>query len=149
MVYRVWGDNQHGLRIMNLDDRSVQVLTTGYDNVPYYSPDGSRILFTRQLENNNFDVFTIHPDGTGLVRLTTAPTNDAHAVWTNEGKQILWSSGEYGFKEEAALSDNTFQPYGVVWIMNADGTGKRPLTDSLWEDSMPCYVPLQTAQSSR
>lgn len=149
VVYRVWGDNQHGLRIMNLDDHSVQVLTTEYDNVPYYSPDGSRILFTRQHENNNFDVFTIHPDGTGLVRLTTAPTNDAHAVWTDDGKKILWSSGEYGFKEEAALSDNTFQPYGVVWIMNADGTGKRPLTDSLWEDSMPCYVPQYTAQSSR
>jgi Tol biopolymer transport system component len=149
VVYRVWGNNQHGLRIMNLDDRSVQVLTTEFDNVPYYSPDGSRILFTRQHENNNFDVFTIHPDGTGLVRLTTAPTNDAHAVWTDDGKQILWSSGEYGFKEEAALSDNTFQPYGVVWIMNADGTGKRPLTDSLWEDSMPCYVPAHTAQSSR
>jgi hypothetical protein len=25
--------------------------------------------------------------------------------------------------------------------MNADGSGKRQLTDSLWEDSMPRYVP--------
>jgi hypothetical protein len=25
--------------------------------------------------------------------------------------------------------------------MNADGTGKRPLTDSPWEDSMPLYIP--------
>lgn len=149
IVYRVWGENEHGLRIMNLDDHSVRVLTSDYDNVPYYSPDGSRILFTRKHEGNNFDVFTIHPDGTGLSRLTTAPTNDAHAVWTNAGRQILWSSGEYGFKEEAALSDNTFQPYGVIWIMNADGTAKRPLTDSLWEDSMPCYVPQHSARSSK
>ena len=25
--------------------------------------------------------------------------------------------------------------------MNADGTGKRMVTDSKWEDSMPLYVP--------
>jgi hypothetical protein len=25
--------------------------------------------------------------------------------------------------------------------MNADGTGKRMLTDSPWEDSMPLFVP--------
>ena len=149
VVYRVWGENQHGLRIMNLNDHSVQVLTTESDNVPYYSPDGTKILFTRQHEDNNFDLFTILPDGTGLTQLTTMPTNDAHAVWTADGKQILWDSGEYGFKEEAALSDNTFQPYGVIWIMNADGTNKHPLTDSLWEDSMPCYVPQHGGQSSR
>lgn len=144
VVYRVWGNGEHGLRIIDINTKVVQVLTTGYDNVPYYSPDGSKILFTRQHEGNNFDLFTIRPDGTGLTRLTSAPTNDAHAVWTDDGKHILWDSGEYGFKEEAALSDNTFQPYGVIWIMNADGSEKRPLTDSLWEDSMPRYVPQHT-----
>lgn len=141
VVYRVWGNDEHGLRIMNLADRAVHVLTKEYDNLPYWSPDGKRILFTRKHEGNNFDLFTIQPDGTGLLQLTTLLTNDAHAVWTDDGKQILWNSGEYGFKEEAALSDNTFQPYGVICIMNADGTSKRPLTDSLWEDSMPRFVP--------
>jgi hypothetical protein len=53
----------------------------------------------------------------------------------------LAGSGEYGFKDEAALYDNSFQPYGSIWIMNADGSGKRQLTDSHWEDSMPCFVP--------
>lgn len=126
---------------MNLEDKSVKELTNDYDNVPFWSPDGSKILFTRKHGNNNFDLFTISPDGTNLQQLTTFPANDAHAVWTADGKQILWSCGDYGFKEEAALSDNTFQPYGVIFIMNADGTGKRPLTDSIWEDSMPCFVP--------
>ncbi len=144
IVYRVWGNDEHGLRIMNLEDKSVTVLTKDYDNVPYWSPDGSKILFTRKHDGNNFDLFTIHPDGKGLTQLTTLPTNDAHAVWTNGGKQILWNSGEYGFKEEAALSDNTFQPYGIIFMMNADGTNKRPLTDSIWEDSMPCFVPQNT-----
>lgn len=146
VVYRVWGNDQHGLRIMTLTDQSVQVLTTEYDNMPDWSPDGEKILFTRKHDGNNFDIFTITPDGKNLNQLTTLPTNDAHAVWTDDGKRILWNSGEYGFKEEAALSDNTFQPYGIICIMNADGTNKRPLTDSLWEDSMPRYVPENAGQ---
>ncbi len=141
IVYRVFGAKDYGLRIMNIADRSVKVLTTDYDNLPDWSPDGKKILFTRKHDGNNFDIFTIDPDGNNLTQLTTLPTNDAHAVWSADGKHIMWDSGEYGFKEEAALSDNTFQPYGVIFIMNADGTGKRPLTDSLWEDSMPCFVP--------
>jgi hypothetical protein len=34
-----------------------------------------------------------------------------------------------------------FQQYGQIFIMNADGSGKRMLTDSRWEDSMPLYIP--------
>jgi len=143
IVYRVWSKEEGGLRIMNLEDHSVQTLTKEYDNVPYWSPDGTKILFTRKHDGNNFDIYTIKPDGTGLQQLTTFPANDAHAVWTADGKHILWSCGDFGFKEEAALSDNTFQPYGVIFMMNADGSNKHPLTDSIWEDSMPCFVPLK------
>ena len=35
----------------------------------------------------------------------------------------------------------TFQQYGQIFIMNADGSEKRMLTDSRWEDSMPLLVP--------
>jgi hypothetical protein len=44
----------------------------------------------------------------------------------------------------SAVDWGLFQPgtqYGQIFIMNADGTGKRMLTDSLWEDSMPLYIP--------
>lgn len=140
MVFRSWGPDFMGLRILNLQDHQTRVLTNGPDNLPYWSPDGSRIVFTRG-QDRNFDIYTIKPDGTDLRRLTTFPANDAHAVWSADGKHILWNSGEYGFKDEAALYDHSFQPYGSIWIMNADGTGKRQLTDSHWEDAMPCFVP--------
>jgi len=140
IVYRSWGSNEMGLRIMDVQDHLVKVLTNGSDNLPYWSPDGSRILFTRA-EDGNFDIYTIRPDGTDLRRMTTFPANDAHAVWSADGKYIMWNSGEYGFKDEAALYDHSFQPYGSIWIMNADGSGKRQLTDSHWEDAMPCFVP--------
>jgi hypothetical protein len=58
-----------------------------------------------------------------------------------DGKNILWNSSEYGFKDEAALYDNSFQPYGQAWSMNPDGSNKKMLTDSRREDSMPAFVP--------
>jgi Tol biopolymer transport system component len=142
IVYRVWGDKQkdYGLRILNLEDRTTRVLTTGYDNLPGWSSDGSRILFTRRVDAVNFDIFTIRPDGSDLLRLTTNRSTDGHAVWTADGR-IMWNGGMYGFRDEAALYDNTFQQYGQIFIMNADGSGKRMLTDSRWEDSMPLYIP--------
>jgi len=139
LVYRVW-TGAFGLRIMDLTDKSVRVLTNSSDNLPHFSPDGERILFTRKMNTTNFDVCTIKPDGTDLQVLTSSGANDAHAVWTADGR-IMWSSGMYGFRSECATYDSTFQPYGQIMIMNADGSNKTMLTDSMWEDSMPLYLP--------
>lgn len=143
IVYRSWGPNEDGLRIMNIETHAVRVLTTAFDNLPEWSPlaTNNRIVFTRKQADGNFDIFTIKPDGTDTRRLTTYPATDAHAVWSGDGKHIMWNSGQYGFKDEAALYDNSFQPYGSLWIMNPDGSDKKLLTDSHWEDSMPCFVP--------
>jgi Tol biopolymer transport system component len=140
IVYREWGVNHMGLRIMDLADKSIRILTTEPDNLPFWSPDGKLIVFTRKMNSTNFDICTIRPDGTNLKVLTTSEANDAHAVWTADGK-IAYSSGMYGWRVEAATYDNTFQPYGQIVIMNADGSEKRLLTDSMWEDSMPLFVP--------
>ncbi len=142
VVFRTWGKGKDdmGLRIINVKTKEIRVLTTALDNLPGWSPDGSRIVFTRK-ENNNFDIYTIKPDGTDLRRLTDFPATDAHAVWSWDGKYIMWDSGEYGFKDEAELYDHSFQPYGNIWVMNPDGSGKREITDSHWEDAMPAYVP--------
>ena len=139
IVFRVFGADVAGLRILNIKTRQTRVLTTEYDNLPAWSPDGTRIVFTRRVDAVNFDIYTIKPNGSDLQRLTTSRANDGHAVWTADGR-IMWTSGMYGFREEAALYDNTFQPYGQIFIMNSDGTGRRMLTDSIWEDSMPLYL---------
>jgi Tol biopolymer transport system component len=139
LVYREWGATG-GLRIMDLNDKSIRVLTNVPDNLPMWSPDGERILFSRRVTYSNFDVCTMRPDGTDLKVLTTSGANDAHAVWTADGR-ILYSTGMYGFRDEAAGYDKTFQPYGQIMVMNANGSGKRLLTDSMWEDSMPLYIP--------
>ena len=147
IVYRVWGDDgqggeARGLRILDLRDHSVRVLTEEWDNFPYWSPDGGLILFTRKTsDDQDFDVFTIRPDGTDLRQITTSPGSDGHATWTADGESIFFMSTRSGFKDEAPLYDFSPQPYAQVFIMRADGSDVRQLTNSRWEDSMPVFVP--------
>ncbi|WP_246792411.1 hypothetical protein [Burkholderia perseverans] len=146
LVYRVWSTSEKGLRILDLATRKTTVLTTEADNLPGWSADGTRIVFTRKQTDLadpnkfNYDVFTIRPDGSDLRRLTSDGANQGHAVWTYDGR-IAYSSGSYGFRDELPLYDNSFQPDGQNWVMNADGGDAHPLTDTLWEEAMPMYVP--------
>lgn len=142
IIYRVWGAGEYGLRVLNLADGSIKTLTTELDNFPAYSPSGDLITFTRRdAKTLDYDIFTMRPDGTDVKRLTTTPGNDSHSSWSPDGKYILWSSARYGFKDEAPLYENSFQPFAQIFIMKADGSDQHALTYSRWEDSMPAIVP--------
>lgn len=152
LVYRAWNgeDGPLGLKIYNITTGTITNLTEKWDTTPGWSPDGSKIVFARNSNwtyadggrwyADRYDVWTINPDGTDEQALTTSGANDAHAVWTADNR-IMYNSGMYGFRDECAVYDDTFQPYGQIMIMDKDGSNKTMLTDSMWEDSMPLYVP--------
>ena len=139
IVYRLWSDTAGGLRIVSVADKTVRPLTTGYDNFPSWSPAGDRIVFSR-FADDDFDIYTIRPDGTRLTRLTTAAGNDSHPIWSTDGTHILFSSSRFGFKDEAPLLDIP-QPYGELFVMKADGSVQRALTDNRWEEGTPAWLP--------
>jgi TolB protein len=139
IVYRTLGPEGDGLRIMNLKTGAVTPLTGDYDNFPVWSPRGDLIAFVRRLDND-FEVFTIRPDGTDLRRLTNSKGNDAHLAWSPDGEKILFSSARMGFKDEA-LYTAAPQPYGDLFVMRSDGTQVEQLTDNQWEDAGPAWQP--------
>ena len=122
-VYRSFGPDGEGLRIMNLETKAVTTLTEGYDNFPLWSPRGDLIMFSRAAEGD-YEIYTIKPDGTGVKRLTFSRGNDAHMAWSPDGEHIVWASSRLGFKDEGTYTDAP-QPYGELFVMRYDGT-RRP-----------------------
>ena len=147
IVYRTHGPEGMGLRVMNLADNSIRNLTSAYDNFAQWSPRGDLILFSRQVDLA-FQLFTIHPDGTGLRQITNAPGNHGHAVWSPDGETILFLSARMGFKDEVIYLDGQ-QPQGEMFVMRYDGTRVRQLTDNQWEDGTPSWQPETKVQSRR
>jgi Tol biopolymer transport system component len=139
IVYRTTGPDADGLRIMDLNDKTVKVLTNEWDNFPVWSPRGDLIAFVRR-EGVDFHVYTIHPDGTGLKQLTDTKGNDAHLAWSPDGERILFCSSRMGFKDEAVLVGAP-QPYGKVFVMRYDGTEVEQITDNQWEEGGPAWQP--------
>lgn len=138
-VYRTFGPDGEGLRIMNIETRAVTTLTSGYDNFPIWSPRGDRIVFSR-VSDGDYEIYSIAPDGTNLKRLTSAIGNDAHQGWSPDGEHIVFASSRMGFKDEGAYTDAP-QPYGELFVMRADGTGVEQLTDNQWEEGAPAWRP--------
>ncbi len=145
IVYRTAGPEGEGLRIMNLADQSVTKLTDDYDNFPVWSPRGNQIGFMRRIDGN-FEVMTIQPDGKQLNQLTHTRGNEAHLAWSPDGERLLFTSSRMGFKDEALLIGAP-QPYGEIFVMNADGTHVEQLTDDQWEEGGPAWQPHVSAKN--
>jgi len=140
VIYRTAGPEGQGLRILNIADGSVTKLTGEWDNFPLWSPRGDLIAFVRRNGAGDFQIFTIHPNGTGLAQLSRTHGNDAHLAWSPDGTRLLFTSSRMGFKDEA-LYTGAPQPYGEIFVMRADGSGVEQLTDDQWEEGGPAWLP--------
>jgi TolB protein len=85
------GPEGGGLRIMNLDNGQITALTDDYDNFPVWSPRGDVIAFVCRVDND-FEVYTVRPDGKDVKRLTHSKGNDAHLNWSPDGERILFAT---------------------------------------------------------
>src|SRR5206468_2799365 len=115
---------------------------------PAWSPLGDAIAFGsggffQRAQIQPARVMKVRPDGTGLERLTRSPGNDAHPSFSPDGEWIAFATARQGFKDEAVqlLLSATFQPYGEIAVMHADGSDVRMLTDNSTEEGAPSWVP--------
>ena len=91
IIYRVWGTadspETRGLRALDLPSGKITVLTTEWDNFPFISPSGDRVVFTRRMPDFDFEIFSMKPDGSDVKRLTTSRGADAHATWSRTARR--------------------------------------------------------------
>ena len=124
------------------DGSNITRLTSGagFERSPAWSSVARRIAFTSNRERGDeveeFDIFTMNPDGTELVRLTgPVPLLDEEhgdgtgydPRWSPDGGRIVFSSYRDG--------------NGEIYLMNADGSGVTRLTNYPGHDGEPDWSP--------
>ena len=95
-------DLQHGeLCLVNADGTGLRPFTTTgpghfapvHDLFPAWSPDGSKVVFSRRQESlGPADLYIANRDGTGEVRLTSDPGDEMDPVWSPDGQTIAYIS---------------------------------------------------------
>ena len=67
---------------------------------PYWSPDGSRIIFISNRDGNP-EIYLTDKAGIHLHNLTNDSSLDLGAVWSNDGRKILFVSTRSGKKQRS------------------------------------------------
>ena len=120
--------------------------TDGYDAEATISADGSRIVFT-STRDGDLDIYSMNADGSDVTKLTDEPGYDGGPFFSPDGSQIVYRARYPESEEELAdyqalLADNLVRP-GIldIYVMNADGSDKRRLTDNGAANFAPFFHP--------
>jgi Tol biopolymer transport system component len=121
--YRIW--------VMDPDGTDRVALTSGpgFDRAPHWSPDGTKIAFTRGFPFGQSQVYVVNADGDGLTALTNAPNHNTMPHWSPDGTRIVFATSRFG-------SDRW-----QLWTMAADGSDERLLIDTFGTDEFPAWSP--------
>jgi Tol biopolymer transport system component len=120
------------LYVVNADGTGRHLLVAGPGQVsmPAWSPDGTRIAFVRfsTAGTGAASIWTVAADGSDPQQLTPlAAYHDWSPNWSPDGTQIAFDSDRGGDWD--------------IWVMNADGSNSRDLTDHPAEDRSPVWSP--------
>ncbi|MEM7032095.1 MAG: FHA domain-containing protein [Chloroflexota bacterium] len=113
VVFKGWVSTGVGLQVASNQITDYQPLTDNdADTGASISPDGTQVAFMSR-RDDNWDIYVVNIDGTGLRRLTRDAADDGLPTWSPDGRAIAFVSNRGG-------------PW-AIWAMTARGTGIRQL----------------------
>ena len=132
----------------NPDGSDLKRLTTtpGYDAEATISGDGKKIVFT-SLRHGDLDIYTMDADGSHVKQLTHELGYDGGPVFSPDGKFIVYrahhpkTAQEIRDYKELLAQDQIRPTYLELWIMKADGSDKRHITNLGAASFAPSFFP--------
>lgn len=120
--------------------------TPRYDAEATLSPDGKRIVFT-SLRDGDLELYAMNIDGSDVRQLTHEMGYDGGAFFSPDGKLIVYRAYHPQTPEEQAdyqslLREDLVRPGKVeLFVMNADGSNKRQITQNGAANFAPFFHP--------
>jgi TolB protein len=76
--------------------------------------------------DGNFNIYTVQPNGDNLQQLTQNFGNNEEPAWSPDGRYLAFQSTRDGASS--------------IYVMNADGTNQRRVTDGKGADFSPDWM---------
>ena len=115
--------------IVNADGSGEPAALDGHWESVSWSPDGERLLISGfPGVESPFHLYTVRPDGSGLVRLSDEVPGPHRALWSPDGGRIVFFMGDNDYELD-------------IYVMDANGSNVRRLTDWGGLDLFPVWSP--------
>jgi Tol biopolymer transport system component len=118
----------------------------GYDAEGTVNWKTDRIVYT-SLASGDLDLWSMRPDGSEKKQITTAIGYDGGAVFSRDGKKLVWranhpSTPETMERYKSLLAENTTAPMKMELVVaDADGTNARTITNFGCASFAPTFTP--------
>jgi Tol biopolymer transport system component len=105
-----------------------------YVEYPSWAPDGKRVAFMSPTPygTENYEIYVMNVDGSGLRRLTNSPGPDGWPAWSPDGDTIAFSSTRDDCRysnEKPCDSSGDIGPFHALYVMRADGSDQARVAD--------------------
>ncbi|THJ17027.1 MAG: hypothetical protein CAF42_010535 [Nitrospira sp. CG24B] len=146
-AYR-WALDDYDIYSVRLDGQQLQRLTSspGYDAEATISPDGKTIVWT-SVKDGDLDLYTMNLDGSNVRRLTDDVGYEGGAFFSPDSKRIVYRAAHPTDPSEVAkykelLAQRLIEPGQLeLFVMNADGSGKKQVTTTGASNFSPYFHP--------
>ena len=145
----VWGIFPGYDIFLATDDGRIEKRLTdapGYDAEATVNWKTGNIVYT-SLASGDLDLWTMKADGSGKKQITKSPGYDGGAVYSRDGKMLVWRAG---YPKDAAqmakykelLADNLTAPMKMeIVVADADGRNAKTVTDFGCASFAPTFTP--------